>query len=80
MQRTRPVILTALAAILAFFLWRILCSGGRWPIRRSANDPVMILLFLPTLYAVWFRITPPKVDGKAQAIERQAQPMALAAE
>jgi len=32
-QRTRPVILTALAAVLAFIPSRIPCSGDRWPIR-----------------------------------------------
>ncbi|MBV9404418.1 MAG: hypothetical protein JO211_03670 [Acidobacteriaceae bacterium] len=45
-QCTRPVLLTALAAVLAFILSRTPSCGHRWPIRQSAErrrhgaDPV----------------------------------------
>jgi multidrug efflux pump subunit AcrB len=61
-QRTRPVILTALAAVLAFiplthsvFWGSMACTliGG------TAAGTVLILLFLPALYAAWFRIKSP---------------------
>lgn len=60
-QRTRPVILTALAAILAFIP---LTSSVFWGsmaytlIGGTAAGTALILLFLPALYAAWFRITP----------------------
>jgi multidrug efflux pump subunit AcrB len=61
-QRTRPVILTALAAVLAFIP---LTSSVFWGsmaytlIGGTAMGTVLILLFLPALYATWFRIKPP---------------------
>jgi multidrug efflux pump subunit AcrB len=60
-QRTRPVILTALAAVLAFIP---LTSSVFWGsmaftlIGGTAVGTVLILLFLPALYAAWFRIKP----------------------
>ncbi|KQW52640.1 MULTISPECIES: efflux RND transporter permease subunit [Ensifer] len=82
-QRTRPVILTALAAILAFIPLTHSVFWGSMAytlIGGTAVGTVMILLFLPALYAVWFRIKPPKADGKEETVEHLAQPMALAAE
>jgi len=70
-QRARPVILTALAAVLAFIplthsvFWGSLAYtliGG------TAIGTVLILIFLPALYAIWFRV-------RAQS---DAQPRALA--
>jgi multidrug efflux pump subunit AcrB len=61
-QRTRPVILTALAAVLAFMP---LTSSVFWGsmaytlIGGTAAGTVLILLFLPALYAAWFRIKSP---------------------
>ena len=58
-QRARPVLLTALAAILAFIplthsvFWGTLAYtliGG------TLGGTVMTLLFLPAMYAIWFRI------------------------
>lgn len=58
-QRARPVILTALAAVLAFIplthsvFWGSLAYtliGG------TAIGTVLILIFLPALYAIWFRV------------------------
>jgi multidrug efflux pump subunit AcrB len=61
-QRARPVILTALAAVLAFtplttsvFWGSMACTliGG------TAAGTVVTLLFLPALYAIWFRVRKP---------------------
>ncbi len=60
-QRARPVVLTALAAVLAFIpltqsvFWGSLAYtliGG------TAIGTVLILAFLPALYAIWFRVKP----------------------
>ncbi|MDI3294484.1 efflux RND transporter permease subunit [Janthinobacterium tructae] len=62
-QRARPVILTALAAILAFIplthsvFWGTLAYtliGGTFA------GTVLTLVFLPAMYAIWFRIRPQK--------------------
>ena len=63
-QRARPVILTALAAILAFVplthsvFWGTLAYtliGGTFA------GTVLTLVFLPAMYAIWFRIRPQAV-------------------
>jgi len=60
-QRARPVILTSLAAVLAFIplthsvFWG---SMGYTLIGGTAIGTVLILVFLPALYAIWFRVTP----------------------
>lgn len=60
-QRSRPVILTALAAVLAFVpltqsvFWGSLAFtliGG------TIGGTALTLIFLPALYAIWFRIKP----------------------
>lgn len=60
-QRARPVLLTAMAAILAFIplthsvFWGTLAYtliGG------TLGGTVMTLVFLPAMYAIWFRIRP----------------------
>jgi len=60
-QRARPVILTALAAILAFIplthsvFWGTLAYtliGGTFA------GTILTLVFLPAMYAIWFRIVP----------------------
>jgi len=67
-QRARPVILTALAAILAFIpltqsvFWGTLAYtliGGTFA------GTVLTLVFLPALYAIWFKIRPAAGDGQA---------------
>jgi multidrug efflux pump subunit AcrB len=61
-QRARPVLLTALAAVLAFiplttsvFWGSMACTliGG------TAAGTVLTLIFLPALYAIWFRVKKP---------------------
>ncbi len=81
-QRTRPVILTALAAILAFIPLTHSVFWGSMAytlIGGTAAGTVMILLFLPALYAVWFRIKPIE-DDHAEAIEELATLRKIAAE
>jgi multidrug efflux pump subunit AcrB len=60
-QRSRPVILTALAAMLAFIplthstFWGTLAYtliGG------TLAGTVLTLVFLPAMYAIWFKIDP----------------------
>ena len=60
-QRARPVVLTALAAVLAFIpltqsvFWGSLAYtliGG------TAGGTVLVLVFLPALYAIWFKVRP----------------------
>lgn len=62
-QRARPVLLTALAAILAFIplthsvFWGTLAYtliGGTF------GGTIMTLVFLPAMYAIWFKIRPGK--------------------
>jgi multidrug efflux pump subunit AcrB len=71
-QRSRPVILTALAAMLAFIpltysvFWGTLAYtliGGTF------GGTVLTLMFLPALYAIWFKI-PPAAQGAQVAPSR----------
>jgi multidrug efflux pump subunit AcrB len=66
-QRSRPVILTALAAMLAFIplthsvFWGTLAYtliGGTFA------GTVLTLVFLPALYAIWFKIKPAPVKNR----------------
>src|SRR6202007_2664396 len=60
-QRTRPVILTALAAVLAFIPLTQSVFWGSMAytlIGGTAVGTVLILVFLPALYAIWFRVRP----------------------
>ncbi|AEG71058.1 efflux RND transporter permease subunit [Ralstonia solanacearum] len=76
-QRARPVILTALAAILAFIplthsvFWGALAYtliGGTFA------GTILTLVFLPAMYSIWFRIRPGNaVDPQPDRHER-AQP------
>jgi multidrug efflux pump subunit AcrB len=68
-QRARPVILTALAAVLAFIPLTHSVFWGSMAytlIGGTAIGTVLILVFLPALYAVWFRVRPSstKVEGE----------------
>jgi hypothetical protein len=60
-QRTRPVILAALAAVLAFIPLTHSVFWGSMAytlIGGTAVGTALILLFFPALYAAWFRIRP----------------------
>ena len=77
-QRARPVILTALAAILAFIplthsvFWGALAYtliGGTFA------GTILTLVFLPAMYAIWFRIRPGNVaDTQRDRHERTNYP------
>lgn len=72
-QRARPVVLTAMAAVLAFIplthsvFWGTLAYtliGG------TLAGTVLTLVFLPAMYAIWFKIRP---QPNAQPADAQAQ-------
>lgn len=72
-QRARPVLLTALAAVLAFIplthsvFWGTLAYtliGG------TLGGTAMTLIFLPAMYAIWFRIHPVTASGPSTPAER----------
>ncbi|EOX6878534.1 efflux RND transporter permease subunit [Enterobacter roggenkampii] len=67
-QRVRPVLLTAMAAVLAFIplthsvFWGTLA----WTlIGGTLGGTIITLVFLPAMYAIWFRIRP---------VEQRVQP------
>ncbi len=58
-QRARPVVLTALAAILAFIPLTHSVFWGSMAytlIGGTAVGTILTLVFLPTLYAIWFKV------------------------
>src|SRR3546814_2208217 len=60
-QRARPVILTALAAVFAFIPLTFSVFWGSLAftlIGGTIGGTVLTLVFLPALYSVWFRIRP----------------------
>lgn len=60
-QRARPVILTALAAVLAFIPLTFSVFWGSMAytlIGGTIGGTALTLVFLPALYAIWFRIKP----------------------
>ncbi|WP_454832631.1 efflux RND transporter permease subunit [Pseudoxanthomonas wuyuanensis] len=65
-QRARPVILTALAAILAFIP---LTSSVFWGtlaytlIGGTFAGTILTLVFLPAMYSIWFKIKPVPTHG-----------------
>ncbi|SFU54590.1 efflux RND transporter permease subunit [Pseudoduganella namucuonensis] len=76
-QRARPVVLTALAAILAFIplthsvFWGTLAYtliGGTFA------GTVLTLVFLPAMYAIWFKIRPANAAEKSHPAERTPSP------
>ncbi|MCT7297926.1 efflux RND transporter permease subunit [Ralstonia sp. CHL-2022] len=76
-QRARPVILTALAAILAFIplthsvFWGALAYtliGGTFA------GTILTLVFLPAMYSIWFRIRPGNAAEAKHASHEAAQP------
>lgn len=67
-QRARPVILTALAAVLAFIPLTQSVFWGSMAytlIGGTAVGTVLILVFLPALYATWFRVKPAAAEADA---------------
>ena len=68
-QRARPVILTAMAAVLAFIPLTFSVFWGSLAftlIGGTIGGTVLTLVFLPALYALWYRIKPEAgVDPRA---------------
>ena len=70
-QRARPVLLTALAAVLAF---AELTSSVFWGsmayvlVGGTAMGTILILVFLPALYAIWYRVKRSPEERRAAAI------------
>ena len=71
-QRSRPVILTALAAVLAFIPLTFSVFWGSMAytlIGGTAVGTVLTLVFLPALYSIWFRVEPTAVSSdEAKAV------------
>jgi multidrug efflux pump subunit AcrB len=65
-QRSRPVILTALAAVLAFIPLTFSVFWGSMAytlIGGTAVGTVLTLVFLPALYAIWYGVKLPQVPA-----------------
>ncbi len=76
-QRARPVILTALAAVLAFIPLTTSVFWGSLAftlIGGTIGGTALTLVFLPALYAIWYRIKPVEGDDGAAPVEGQALP------
>jgi multidrug efflux pump subunit AcrB len=75
-QRARPVILTALAAMLAFIplthsvFWGTLAYSL---IGGTFAGTVLTLVFLPALYAIWFKIEPTPTERELAPATRTAR-------
>jgi len=80
-QRARPVVLTALAAVLAFMP---LTQSAFWGalaytlIGGTAAGTALILVFLPALYAIWYRVKPTNSGVLNEAATRVPEPRELA--
>src|ERR1700693_2934041 len=80
-QRARPVVLTALAAVLAFMP---LTQSAFWGslaytlIGGTAAGTALILVFLPALYAIWYRVKPTDSGVLNEAATRVPEPRELA--
>jgi multidrug efflux pump subunit AcrB len=80
-QRSRPVILTALAAVLAFVPLTHSVFWGAMAftlIGGTLGGTVMTLVFLPALYALWYRITPGEQAAPAPASHHTSRRLAQA--
>src|SRR6266481_812554 len=69
-QRSRPVVLTALAAVLAFIPLTFSVFWGSLAytlIGGTAVGTVLTLVFLPALYTIWFRVKPPVREQEPEA-------------
>jgi len=72
-QRSRPVVLTALAAVLAFIPLTLSAFWGSLAytlIGGTAIGTVLTLVFLPALYSIWFHVKP--TERGAQSKEAAA--------
>ncbi|QNI32748.1 efflux RND transporter permease subunit [Alloacidobacterium dinghuense] len=71
-QRSRPVVLTALAAVLAFIPLTFSAFWGSLAytlIGGTAVGTVLTLVFLPALYSIWFKVKPAvRVKNEAEQL------------
>jgi multidrug efflux pump subunit AcrB len=70
-QRSRPVALTALAAVLAFIPLTFSVFWGSLAytlIGGTAVGTVLTLVFLPALYSIWFRVKPTPVKQNQEMV------------
>jgi multidrug efflux pump subunit AcrB len=75
-QRARPVLLTALAAVLAFIPLTTSVFWGSMAftlIGGTSGGTLLTLLFLPALYAIWFRVKKPVAHAPAVLASAAAQ-------
>lgn len=87
-RRSRPVVLTAAAAVLAMIPLSRSLFWGPMAITIGGGltvATVLTLLFLPALYAVWFRVRRPKPGQAAETpapavLPAPARPLPVAAE
>lgn len=81
-HRARPVILTALADVLAFIPLTTSVFWGSMAytlIGGTAGGTVLILVLLPALYAIWFRVRPSEdQSSEARASEAPTRREAVA--
>ena len=69
-RRSRPLVLTALAAILAMIPLSRSVFWGPMAITMMGGllvATILTLLFLPALYAAWFRVRRPKAEALPSA-------------
>jgi multidrug efflux pump subunit AcrB len=80
-QRARPVLLTALAAVLAFIPLTHSVFWGSMAytlIGGTAVGTVLTIVLLPALYAIWFRVKPAvQAETSALRIAGSAAPVAM---
>lgn len=75
-RRARPVVLTALAAILAFLPLTLTSFWGPMAIVLIGGTlvgTVLTLFFLPALYAAWFRVPHPAGAGRTGAVSQKGR-------
>jgi multidrug efflux pump subunit AcrB len=78
-RRARPVVLTAVAAMLAFIPLTFSSFWGALAfvlIGGVGAGTVLTLLFLPALYAVWFKVKKPEAHEHGQRTPTAFSPMA----
>ena len=74
-QRARPVVLTALAAVFAFVPLTFSVFWGSLAytlIGGTIGGTILTLVFLPALYSLWFRIRPPSSPAASEALPQPA--------
>ena len=83
MRRGRPILLTAGTAIFAMIPLSRSVFWGPMAVALMGGLLVataLTLLFLPALYAAWFRVRRPETAAEAEPVRHAPPPLALAAE